>query len=130
MNRNEKKRYLQGYQSAIMNLQKLQDEYETVFTEATKIVPELSGMPSSNVKDDRTLKFSIKLAEIRTKIDKTKIKIAKIDKELANLRPYHKQLIEMTDINRFPVALVAQKMRLTEHAVRTKRNRIIDKMDL
>lgn len=128
MNRNEKKRYLQGYQNAIMNLQKLQEEYETVFTQATKIVPELSGMPSSNVKDDKMLKYSIKLAEISAKIERIKGKISKIDKELANLRPYHKQLIEMTDINRFPIALVAQKMRLTEHAVRTKRNRIIDKM--
>ena len=130
MNRNEKKRYLQGYQNAIINLEKLQEEYETVFTQATKIVPELSGMPSSNVKDDKMLKYSIKLAEISAKIKRVKGKISKIDKELANLRPYHKQLIEMTDINRFPIALVAQKMQLTEHAVRTKRNRIIDKMFL
>lgn len=128
MNRNEKKRYLQGYQNAIINLEKLQEEYETVFTQATKIVPELSGMPSSDVKDDKMLKYSIKLMEISRKISRIKGKISKIDKELANLRPYHKQLIEMTDINRFPIALVAQKMQLTEHAVRTKRNRIIDKM--
>lgn len=130
MDRNEKKRYLHGYQNAVVHLQKLRDEYETVFTEATKIVPELSGMPSSNVKDDRTLKYSIKLNEIQTKIDKVSEKIAKIDKELANLKPYHKRLIEMTDINHYPIGMVAKKMNLTEHAVRIRRNRVIDKMNL
>lgn len=130
MNRNEKKRYLQGYQNAIMNLQKLQEEYETVFTEATKIVPELSGMPSSNVKDDRTLKYSIKLAEINAKIEKTKAKIARIDKALSSLRPYHRYLINSIDIKHVPIAALAKKTKQTEDVIRQTRNRIIDKMSL
>lgn len=130
MDRSEKKRYLQSYQSSIIYLQKLQEEYETVFTQATKIVKGLSGMPSSNVKEDKLLKYTVKLVDIQNRIKATKEKIAKVEKALANLRPYHKQLIEMTDINHFPVSLVAKKMELTEHAVRLKRNRIIDKMIL
>ena len=130
MNRQQKKMYLHGYQSAKVRLRNLQDEYETVFTEATKIVPTLSGMPSSNVKDDKLLKYTIKLAEIQEKIDRTKKQIERVDLELAKLKPYHRRLITQIDIKRVPAQVVAKRQGITEHAIRTRRNRIIDKMFL
>ena len=130
MERYEKKKYLRGYQNAIINLKRLEEEYETVYTEATKIVPTLTGMPSSNVKDDKMAKYAAKLAEIQARIDNARNKIARIDAELAHLKPYHRTIIELVDVKGYPVSAVARKLNITEHGVRVKRNRIIDKMFL
>ena len=130
MNRQEKKRYLHGYRYAKIELRKLKEEYETVYTEAVKIVPTLTGMPSSNVKDDKTSKYVARLIELERKIKECESKVSSIDEEMLNLRPYHKYMITQIDIKRVPIKVYAKKMNVNEQSVKRMRNRIIDKMFL
>ena len=128
MERYEKKKYLRSYQSTLEYIQKLKEQYEEIYTEATKIVPTLSDMPSSNVHDDKVILYVAKMAEIQKKIDRAKKKIARIDRELAKLKPFHYRLIRDLDIRGFSVTSVARKTKNTEAAIRQMRNRIIDRM--
>lgn len=128
MERYEKKKYLRSYNGTLEYIQKLKEQYEEIYTEATKIVPTLSDMPSSNVHDDKVILYVAKMAEIQKKIDRAKKKIARIDRELAKLKPFHFRIINDIDIKGFSVASVAHNMKIAEQNIRRTRNRIIDRM--
>ena len=130
MDRQEKKRYLRSYQATLEYIERQRLEYEKTLTEATKIVPELSGMPSSNVKDDKILKYTIELTEISKRIEKAKRKIARIDKSFKDLTYADAYIIRKIDIYRVPIATFAREERIEEDLLRRKRNRIIDKLNL
>ena len=128
MNRYEKKKILHSYQAIIIDIERLMEEYERIYTEATKIVPTLTGMPSSNVKDDKMLKHVEKMVEIQNRIDKKKQKIAWIDSELARLKPHHREIVEYIDIKGFSTEKVAELMHTSEKAIKLRHNRTIDRM--
>lgn len=128
MNRQEKKKYLRGYQNVKSDIKKLEDEYETIFTEATRIVPMLTGMPSSNVKDDRVLKYIMKLTEIQKRLTEKKKKLSCIENEINNLRPFHRHLITQIDLNHVPIRIVAKQISRDEQSIKKMHNRIVDKM--
>ena len=130
MDRQEKKRYLRSYQATLEYIERQRLEYEKTLTEATKIVPELSGMPSSNVKDDKILKYTIELTEISKRIEKAKRKIARIDKSFKDLTYADAFIIRNIDIYHVPIATFAREERIEEDLLRRKRNRIIDKLNL
>ena len=130
MDRNEKKRYLHGYQNATIELQKLEDEYFTAFTQATNMVFEITGMPSSKSRSDRLLKSVARIMEMKERIDKYRKKIKAIDNEMSHLKPWHYQIINEIDIKHVPIYLFCKRNNENEQAVRKVRNRIIDKMNL
>lgn len=130
MDRNEKKRYLHGYQNATMELQKLEDEYFTAFTQATNMVFEITGMPSSKSRSDRLLKSVARIMEMKERIDKYRKKIKAIDNEMSHLKPWHYQIISEIDIKQVPINVFCKRTGKNEKSLRELRNRIIDKMFL
>ena len=130
MTREEKKKYLRGYENAKMELEKLEEDYLEAFTHATNMVFQITGMPSSKSKSDRLLKSVAKIMTMKERLDKYRKKVRTIDAELSNLRPYHRFIIEEVDINHVPIHVFAKRVGHDEQAVRKMRNRIIDKMFL
>lgn len=130
MTRDEKKKYLHGYQNATIELQKLEDEYFTAFTQATNMVFQITGMPTSKSKSDRLLKSVAKIMDMKERIDKYKKKIRTIDTEISHLRPYHRYMIEEIDIKHVPINVYAKRTGHDEKSLREMRNRVIDKMFL
>lgn len=130
MTREEKKKYLRGYENAKMELEKLEEEYLEAFTHATNMVFQITGMPTSKSKSDRLLKSVARIMSMKERLDKYKKKVCTIDAEMANLRPYHRFIIEEVDINHVPISLFSKRVGHKEKAVREMHNRIVDKMFL
>lgn len=130
MTREEKKKYLRGYENAKMELAKLEEDYLEAFTHATNMVFQITGMPSSKSKSDRLLKSVAKIMTMKERLDKYRKKVRTIDAEMANLRPYHRFIIEEVDINHVPISLFSKRVGHKEKAVREMHNRIVDKMFL
>ena len=130
MTREEKKKYLRGYENAKMELEKLEEDYLEAFTHATNMVFQITGMPSSKSKSDRLLKSVAKIMTMKERLDKYRKKVRTIDAELSNLRPYHRFIIEEIDINHVPISLFSKRVGHKEKAVREMHNRIVDKMFL
>jgi len=128
VDRKEKKSMLRNYQKTVETIQRLKDRYETIYTQATKITPTISDMPSSHSSDDKMLKYVEKLVEIQTLIDKLTDKLNLIDSEIAKLKPYHRYIVKSIDIKGIPPYAIARTLKVSEQAIRQRHNRIIDKM--
>lgn len=130
MERQTKKRLLRSYTRLLTRIKTLHDDYEVTYTNATKMSPSMSGMPSGNVRENKLEKGAEKLAELDERIKKAEAKKAFIESEIRKLKPHQRALIAAVDIQLRPIPAVAREMGVSEKAIRKARNRIIDKMFL
>ena len=129
MTRQDKKRYLYGYYFLDDKIRRLKEEYETIFTQATKTTPsESDGSQHMGNADSKIEKYAVKLANISAKIDRVQNKKDCIERELKMLKPHQRYLIEQIDLKHIPVTKVAERINRSEKTIRNNRNRIIDKM--
>ena len=112
-------------------MQSLKDEYETVYTMATKVTPTMSdGSAHSGFSDSKVEKYASKMVELTEKIQKIERKKERIDSELGKLKPHQRCIVEAIDLQHTPISLFASKTGRNEATIRHNRNRIIDGMFL
>ena len=132
MKRNDKKKYLRDYIYIDSDIMALQDEYEILYTQATKMTPvqnEIGGGHATKM-DSAVERNAVKLVEIQRKIEKLKDKKKRIEAEVAKLKPHQRYLITRVDLEHVPISRVARETHRAEATVRNNRNNIIDTMFL
>ncbi len=131
MTRQDKKRYLYSYYWIDETIKNLQDEYDTLFAQATKVTPtESDGSQHTGNTDSKVEKYAVKLAEIESKLAHAKHKKKRIETEVRRLKPHQRYLVEMVEFKHVPVWRVAKIIDRDPETIRHNLRNIIDKMFL
>lgn len=131
MTRSEKKKYLYSYYWIDENISKLQEEYDILMAQATKVSPgESDGSQHIGNSESKVEKYAVKLAEIEAKIARARNKKARIDAEIKRLKPHQRYLIEMVEFKHIPISRVAKITERDVSTIRQNLNRCIDRMFL
>lgn len=129
MTRSEKKKYLYSYYWIDENISKLQEEYDILMAQATKVSPgESDGSQHTGNSESKVEKYAVKLAEIESKLAHAKYKKMHIESEVRRLKPHQRYLVEMVEFKHVPVWRVAKITDRNPETIRHNLRNIIDKM--
>lgn len=130
MNLKQKKAFIRSYPFLSNDIEKLKNEYEELYTKAVRISPQINDNPvqTSKGSESRFENVMIKLVEIQNKVAALERKKNRIERELQNLKPNQRFLIEQIDLKRVSIKGFAEKNGISFDTVRRKRDRIYARM--
>lgn len=130
MENKKKIKLLRHYNDIDIDIQKLTDEKETLFTTATKITPTLSDMPGAHNNESKVESMCVKLADIDLRIkQKERTKYA-IDKALSELNAKEYSVIVGTDLANVSIYKYARRFHKSFNSVKKIHDEAINKLSL
>ena len=130
MTREQKIRELKKYPYLSIQLQGLIDDYNELFTSATKITQSYTDTPCVHDNESKIEKNAVKLAALSRKIEHIKNQQSEIDKALSKVRPYHRFLLTKIDINGESVGKLARSIKRDKSSVYRTHLKALDSLEL